>query len=64
MWSLEVINFRNQAHAAGLTAYEVNFLSENKIFPIVGYKITEASIQNIQTFKDQNGESNHGRPEA
>ena len=61
MWSLEVINYRNQAHAAGLTAYEVNFLSENKIFPVVGFQISNESLDKIQAFKEQNEESNHGR---
>lgn len=58
MWSLEIINYRNQAHAAGLTATEVNFLAPNKIYPIVGYKIDEESLEKIQKFKEDNA---HGK---
>lgn len=51
MWSLEVIKFRNEAHAAGMTATEVNFLSENTIAPRP-YKIDEVSQSKIETFKN------------
>lgn len=61
MWSLEVINYRNQAHSEGLTAYEVNFLHENKIFPVVGCRLSKESIEKIQAFKDKNGDCDHGK---
>ncbi len=61
MWSLEVLNYRNQAHSSGLTGYEVNFLFENKIFPIVGCRINNESIEKIKAFKDKNGDDDHGQ---
>lgn len=59
MWDLNVINLRNNGLAAGLTATEINFLAENKIYPVVGYKISAASIERINKFKDEQ-ENNHG----
>ena len=51
MWALEIIKFRNEAYAAGMTATEVNFLSENTIAPRP-FKIDDFSQSKIEAFKD------------
>jgi hypothetical protein len=53
MWDLDTINYRNQALASKLTATEINFLNENKIYPVVGYTLEKKSIERIKVFKEE-----------
>lgn len=61
MWDLNIINFRNQALAKQITALEVNHLFENKIFPVVGFKLPQDSIERIKKFKEEQ-EKGNGQP--
>lgn len=61
MWDLNTIHQRNQALAEKLTATEINFLTENQIYPVVGYKISQASIERINSHKENVRNANQGR---
>ena len=61
MWDLNTIHQRNQALAENLSATEINFLAENKIYPVVGYKISQASIERVNSHKENMRNANQGR---